>query len=49
MFLKYVIWVYLRDTFYRFNQLYEIDGEEALQEISCKMPNIKNRVLEYIE
>ncbi len=40
---------YSRDTFYRYKELLEEGGEEALREMSRKRPNVKNRIEASIE
>lgn len=40
---------YSRDSYYRFQKLFEENGEEGLKDISRRKPNLKNRIASDIE
>lgn len=40
---------YSRDSYYRYKQLYDQGGEAALQELTRRKPNRRNRIAEHIE
>ena len=40
---------YSRDTFYRYKELFEEGGEDALKDMNRRVPNVKNRIEPHIE